>query len=302
MAEWKTLKAIYENGQVGPKRWATNPNWFRVADAMKAAAEAYRVDLSAFEDSQRKRIFEGDLRGLFNAWAEAVGWNYLGEDEAADFLSFAPDPHSWAEGMRKDISSLYAGHMGDTRNGAIPGREAVTIHRWAIAVWDALKVADPYILPTEPTTTAAPAQEPAAPEEPAAPTKATPWRVLLRDSYGSRAEQIIRAFEIAVKRGIATEEADGTRLFWHGGGPTLLTYFCAMAIGSKTEFAEVSGREYINRKIAFNGTVFDSIWGAKDLNSYICKMRDRGYGVPKKGRAKIDEIVNLAKKDCVAPV
>lgn len=297
MADWKTLTAIYENGHVGLKRWATNPNWFSVADAMKAEAEAYRVALSAFEDSQRKRIFEGDLRGLFNAWAEAVGWNYLGEDEAAVFLSFAPDPHSWAAGMRKDILSLYAGHMGDTRNGAIPGREAVTIHRWAIAVWDALKVADPYILPTEPTATAAPA--PAAPE----PTKAAPWRVLLRDSYGSRAEQIIRAFKIAVKQEIAEESDDKTRLIWRGGGPALLAYFCAMAIGLKTDFEIVGGREYINRKIAFNGTVFDSIWGAKSLNSYISKMRSRGYaGVPKKGRAKIDEIVNLAKKDCVAPV
>lgn len=297
MAEWKTLKAIYENGQVGPKRWATNPNWFRVADAMKAAAEAYRVDLSAFEDSQRKRIFEGDLRGLFNAWAEAVGWNYLGEDEAADFLFFAPDPHSWAEGMRKDISSLYAGHMGDTRNGAIPGREAVTIHRWAIAVWDALKVADPYILPEAPT--AAPA------DEPAAPTKAAPWRELIGDFYGPRAEQIIRAFEIAVKREIAEESDDETRLIWHGEGPTLLAYFCAMAIGLKTDFEKVGGREYIknSNEIAFYGAVFDSIWGAKSLNSYISKMRELGgSGVPKKGRAKIDEIVNLAKKDCAAPV
>ena len=173
----------------------------------------------------------------------------------------------------------------------------MTIHRWAIAVWDALKVADPYILPEAPT--AAPAQEPAAPE----PTKATPWRVLLRDSYGPRAEQIIRAFEIAVKREIAEESDDETRLIWHGEGPTLLAYFCAMAIGLKTDFEKVGGREYINRKIAFNGTVFDSIWGAKSLNSYISKMRSRGYaGVPKKGRAKIDEIVNLAKKDCVAPV
>lgn len=303
MAEWKTLTAIYENGHIGPKRWATNPNWFMVADAMTAEAEAYRVDLSAFEDSQRKRIFEGDLRGLFDAWAKAVGWNYLGEDEAADFLSFAPDPHSWAAGMRKDISSLYADHMNDKKSGPIPGREAVTIHRWAIAVWDALKVADPYILPEAPT--AAPAQEPAAPtQEPAAPepTKATPWRELLRDNYGPRAEQIIRAFEIAVKREIAEESDDKTRLIWHGRGPTLLTYFCAMAIGSKTEFAEVSGREYINSKIAFNGTVFDSIWGAKSLNSYISKMRCGYAGVPKKGRAKIDEIVNLAKKDCVAPV
>jgi len=297
MAEWKTLKAIYENGHVGQKRWAANPNWFMVADAMTAEAEAYRVDLSAFEDSQRKRIFEGDLRGLFNAWAEAVGWNYvfsdgLAEDEITGSFSFAPDPHSWAAGMRKDLSRQYKADMNDKKSGPIPGREAVTIHRWAIAVWDALKVADPYILPTEPTATAAPAQEPAVP----APTKATPWRVLLRDSYGPFAEQIITAFEIAVKRGIATEEADGTRLFWHGASTQLLAYFCAMAAGGDTGTEKVTGREYLIKE-DFKGKVFGRIWGVEGLNGTVSKMRVGGEdNLPVKGRTEIDEIVDLTER------
>ena len=290
MADWKTLTAIYENSLVGPKRWATNPNWFRVADAMKAAAEAYRVALSAFEDSQRKRIFEGDLRGLFDAWAKAVGWNYLGEDEAADFLSFAPDPHSWAAGMRKDISSLYADHMNDKKSGPIPGREAVTIHRWAIAVWDALKVADPYILPTEPTATAAPE-----------PTKATPWRVLLRDSYGPRAEQIIRAFEIAVKREIAEESDDKTRLYWKGR-KNLLVYFCAMAAGGDTGTMRVTGPEYLITN-GFKPSVFGHIWGVENMDKTASKMRAGGEdNLPVKGRTGIDEIVDLAERGREAPV
>ena len=281
---------------------------------MKAAAEAYRVDLSAFEDSQRKRIFEGDLRGLFDAWAKAVGWNYLGEDEAADFLFFAPDPHSWAEGMRKDISSLYAGHMGDTRNGAIPGREAVTIHRWAIAVWDALKVADPYILPTEPTATAAPTQEPAAPtqepaapEEPAAPTKATPWQVLVRDSYGPFAEQIITAFEIAVKRGIATESDDKTRLFWQGPTKILLVYFCALSAGGEPKDKDEGKdkdkgkdkkKEYLlTTEDRFKWAPFERIWGVQEMGVKAGRLRSSGdKKLPVKGREKIEEIVNSAEK------